>query len=81
MTVPPITLHQKIFTQPKGAPQSSFTADSHLQNHHTAWAKAYLLLRFTYNKGLTNPEYKGTQQDLTDEKERLQGYIGLRESR
>jgi len=32
------------------------------------------------NKGLTNPEYKGTQ-DLTDEKERLQGYAGLRESR
>ena len=23
------------------------------------------------NMGLTNPEYKGTQQDLTDEKERL----------
>ena len=30
------------------------------------------------NKGLTNPEYKGTQQDLTDKKERLQGYAGLR---
>jgi hypothetical protein len=27
-------------------------------------------------KGLKNPEYKGTQQDLTDEKERLQGYVG-----
>ena len=25
-----------------------------------------------------NTEYKGTQQDLTDEKERLQGYAGLR---
>ena len=32
----------------------------------------------SYNMGLTNPEYKGTQQDLTDEKERLQGYTGLR---
>jgi hypothetical protein len=31
--------------------------------------------------GLTNPEYKGTQQDLTDEKERLQGYAGLRGTR
>ena len=31
----------------------------------------------SYNMGLTNPEYKGTQQDLTDEKERLQGYAGL----
>jgi hypothetical protein len=27
-----------------------------------------LLLALTYNKGLTNPEYKGTQQDLTDKK-------------
>ena len=27
---------------------------------------------------VTNPEYKGTQQDLTNEKERLQGYVGLR---
>jgi hypothetical protein len=27
-------------------------------------------------KGLKNPEYKGTQQDLTDKKERLQGYVG-----
>jgi hypothetical protein len=35
-----------------------------------------LLLALTCNKGLTNPEYKGTQQDLTDEKERLQGYVG-----
>ena len=31
----------------------------------------------SYNKGLINPEYKGTQQDLTDEKERLQGYASL----
>jgi len=30
------------------------------------------------NMGLTNPEYKGTQQDLTNEKEGLQGYVGLR---
>ena len=30
------------------------------------------------NMGLTNPEYKGTQQDLTDEKERLQGYVGFK---
>jgi hypothetical protein len=37
-----------------------------------------LLLALTCNKVLTNPEYQGTQQDLTDEKERLQGYVGLR---
>jgi hypothetical protein len=35
-------------------------------------------MRLTCNKGLTNPEYKGTQQDLTDKKERLQGYAGLK---
>ena len=34
-------------------------------------------MRLTY-KGLTNPEYKGTQQALTDKRERLQGYAGLR---
>jgi hypothetical protein len=31
-------------------------------------------MRLTCNKGLTNPEYKGTQQELTNEKKRLQGY-------
>jgi hypothetical protein len=38
--------------------------------------QTFLLLALTYNKGLTNPEYKSTQQDLIDEKERLQGYAG-----
>ena len=28
-------------------------------------------------QGLTNTEYKGTQQGLTDKKERFQGYAGL----
>ena len=37
-----------------------------------------LLLALLLQQGLTNPEYKGTQQDLTDKKERLQGYAGLR---
>ena len=49
-----------------------------LQNRYAAAAKAWLLMRLTCNKGLTNPEYKGTQQDLIDEKERIQGYAGLR---
>ena len=40
-----------------------------------------LLLALLLQQGLTNPKYKGTQQDLTDEKERLQGYAGLGESR
>jgi hypothetical protein len=38
--------------------------------------QTFLLLALTCNKSLTNPEYKSTQQDLTDEKERLQGYAG-----
>ena len=37
-----------------------------------------LLLVVLLQQGLTNPEYKGTQQDLIDEKERLQGHAGLR---
>jgi hypothetical protein len=39
-----------------------------LQNHHAAGAKTYLLMRLTCNKGLINPKYNGTQQDLTDKK-------------
>jgi hypothetical protein len=35
---------------------------------HAAGSETHLLMRRTYNKGLTNPEYKSTQQDLTDEK-------------
>ena len=38
-----------------------------------------LLLAFLLQQGLTNSEYKGTRQDLTDKKERLQRYAGLRE--
>ena len=36
-----------------------------------------LLLALLLQQGLTNPEYKSTQQDLTDKKERLQGYAGF----
>jgi hypothetical protein len=35
---------------------------------HAGGSKTLLLMRCTYNKGLTNPKYKSTQQDLTDEK-------------
>jgi hypothetical protein len=38
------------------------------ENGHAVGSKTYLLLRRTYNKGLTNHEYKSTPQDLTDEK-------------
>ena len=42
-----------------------------LQNRHTTGTHANLLMRLTCNKGLTNPEYKCTQQELTDERKRL----------
>jgi hypothetical protein len=35
---------------------------------HAAGSETHLLMRRTYNKGLTNPEYKSTPQDLTEEK-------------
>jgi hypothetical protein len=35
-------------------------------------------MRLTCNKGLTNPEYKGTQQDLTDEKKDSKDMQALR---
>ena len=40
--------------------------------------QTFLLLALLLQQGLTNPEYIGTQQDLTDEKERLHGYPGFR---
>jgi hypothetical protein len=38
------------------------------ENGHVVGSKIDLLLRRTCNKGLTNPEYKSTPQDLTDQK-------------
>jgi hypothetical protein len=38
------------------------------KNGHATGSKTDLLQRRTCNKGLTNPEYKSTPQDLTDEK-------------
>jgi hypothetical protein len=38
------------------------------KNGHATRSETHLLMRHTCNKGLTNPEYKSTQQDLTDEK-------------
>ena len=35
-------------------------------NCHAARSKTDLLMRLTCNKGSTNPEYKSTQQDLTE---------------
>ena len=36
-----------------------------------------LQLALLLQQGLTNPKYKGTPQDLTDKKERLQGNTGF----
>jgi hypothetical protein len=38
------------------------------KNGHAAGSETDLLMRHTYNKGLTNHEYKSTPQDLTDKK-------------
>ena len=35
-------------------------------NSHAARSKTDLLMRLTYNKGSTNPEYESTQQDLSE---------------
>jgi hypothetical protein len=35
---------------------------------HAAGSEINLLMRRTCNRGLTNPEYKSTPQDLTDKK-------------
>jgi hypothetical protein len=35
---------------------------------HATGSETNLLMRWTYNKGLTNPEYKSTPQDLADKK-------------
>jgi hypothetical protein len=38
------------------------------KDSHAARSETNLLMRHTCNKGLTNPEYKSTPQDLIDEK-------------
>jgi hypothetical protein len=38
------------------------------KDSHAAGSKTHLLMRRTCNKGLTNPEYKSTQQGLTNKK-------------
>jgi hypothetical protein len=48
---------------------------------HAAGSKTHLLMRRTCNKGLTNPKYKSTQQDLTDEKSERLRNAGLGKSR
>jgi hypothetical protein len=35
---------------------------------HAAGSETHMLMRRTYNKGSTNPEYKSTPQDLPDKK-------------
>jgi hypothetical protein len=41
---------------------------AYCKDDHATGFKTNLLMRRTCNKGLTNPEYKSTLQDLTDEK-------------
>jgi hypothetical protein len=41
---------------------------AYCKDGNAAGSETNLLMRRTYNKGLTNPEYKSTPHDLTDEK-------------
>ena len=56
------------------------TLTTHKRDSPCPWVhnKLFYCWISSCNKGLTNPEYKDTQQFLTDEKERLQRYTGLR---
>jgi hypothetical protein len=65
--------HEKNFTLPR-VHFNILLLGLFLRNQHGAEARASLLMRFTCNKGLTNPEYKSTQQELTDEGVRFHGY-------
>jgi hypothetical protein len=48
---------------------------------HAVGSETHLLMRRTYNKDLTNPEYKSTQQDWPDEKSDRLRNVGSGESR
>jgi hypothetical protein len=48
---------------------------------HAAGSETYLLMRCTCNKGLTNHEYKSTQQDWLDEKSERLRNVSSGESR
>jgi hypothetical protein len=48
---------------------------------HAAGSKTHMLMRRTYNKGLTNPKYKSTQQDWPDEKSEKLRNAGSGDSR
>jgi hypothetical protein len=51
------------------------------KDYHAAGSETHLLIRRTCNKGLTNPEYKSTQQDWPDEKSEKLRDAGSGESR
>ena len=70
---------QESFTLPKGAQQTFSIAGSLPPEPSCSRGKSLNADEAHLQQGLTNPEYKGTQQDLTNEKERLKGYAGLRE--
>ena len=55
--------HTNKFALPKGHALLIVIA---LNNSHAARAKIDLQMSLTCNKGSTNPEYKSTQQDLTE---------------
>jgi hypothetical protein len=63
-----VTLLQAMKTDCSAQEPDILLVVAYRKNSHAAGSKTDLLLRHTCNKGLTNPEYKSTPQDLTDEK-------------
>jgi hypothetical protein len=63
-----VTLLQITKTECSAQEANILLVVAYRKDGHAAGSETHLLMRRTCNKGLTNPEYKSTQQDLTDEK-------------
>jgi hypothetical protein len=63
-----VTLLQTTETDCSAQEPHNLLVVAYRENNHAAGSETDLLHRRTCNKGLTNPEYKSTPQDLTDEK-------------
>jgi hypothetical protein len=67
-----VTLLQITKTECSAQEPNILLVVAYRKDGHAAGSETHLLKRRTCNKGLTNPKYKSTQQDLIDEKsERL----------
>jgi hypothetical protein len=58
-----VTLLQITKTECPAQEPNTLLVIAYCKDCHAAGSKTHLLMRRTCNKGLTNPEYKNTQQD------------------